>query len=337
MHLLNQQPLLPDWDVLNTNDPARACSHLSGLFRPHKVRLHSRAKKDAVNFQHNRAEFGNLSMNALRYGEEVTIDARNNLTDSYLVKFTLNGSSEVKQRKNVFTTDAGTVCVLNPSLPLKDHMSEDFEMLVVQVDGDSLRNILAEQVGTALSKPLEFKPAAFSISEDMASFTRLTKTICDDLADKNSGMRHSPICQKLEHVLMNLLLMEMPHSYSDILSLELDNPAPYVIRAAEEYIRAHLDKPITLCDLVTLTGTSGRSLQAAFKKYRGISPTAYIRNCRLDLARQHLLCKSNEKSITTIALDCGLSHLSKFAHYYKQRFGELPSETNANKRKVITT
>ena len=60
----------------------------------------------------------------------------------------------------------------------------------------------------------------------------------------------------------------------------------------------------------------------------------YLRNCRLDYARNLLMKSSIEKSITEIALDSGFTHLGKFANYYKARFGELPSKTYANKRHI---
>jgi len=34
-------------------------------------------------------------------------------------------------------------------------------------------------------------------------------------------------------------------------------------------------------------------------------------------------------SVTEVALSCGFNHLSKFAKSYRERFGELPSETLA--------
>jgi AraC-like DNA-binding protein len=58
---------------------------------------------------------------------------------------------------------------------------------------------------------------------------------------------------------------------------------------------------------------------------------AYLRNVRLDLARFELKQKSSgSTSVTEVAMNCGFSHLSKFASAYKERFGELPSETLRN-------
>jgi len=323
---------LSNWQVMNTHDQGRACSHLSTLFRPHKVRDH--ALKDAMHFQHNRVELGNFSVNTLSYGKEVTIDARNNLVDSYLVKFTLRGSSEVKQHKDSFTTDVGSVCVLNPSLPLKDHMSRDFETLIVQLKGNSLRQQLSEELGMSISQPLEFQAVSRSLTGKTASFARMVKMVCEDMADKHYGLQNQQVNRKIERDLVSLLLMDIPHTYSDRLNQEIRQPAPYLVRRAEDYIHTHLYERIVLDDLSVVTGVSSRTLQLAFRKFRGVTPMEYIRNYRLDYVRQQLTNRIIDKNITRIALDSGFTHLGKFAHYYKKRFGELPSETFANRGSI---
>ncbi len=323
--MLDHTRLLSAWGVMDTRDPGRACTHLSQLFRPHRVRLHHRA--DAVHFQHNRVELGGLSINMLHYGEEVTIDARNNLADSYLVKFTLNGASEVTQQRNHYRTRKGTVCVLNPSLPLNDHMSEDMEMLIVQFEGRELRDLLAEELGFPLRRPLEFQPLSCSLSGGAASFSRLVRTACEDLADGRSDLLRQETGRQLGRLMMQLLLLEMPHSYSEQLCREDTRPAPACVRLAEDYVHAHLDESILLAGLCTVSGASPRTLQQAFRKYRGLSPMEYIRNARLEQAHRRLADIDDGATVSQIAMDCGFSHLSRFARAYRERFGELPSHT----------
>lgn len=330
MLMPDQVSSLSRWEVMNTHDPDRARSHLSSLFRPHKVQDH--AQKDAMHFQHNRVELGGFSVNTLSYGKELTIDARNNLADSYLVKFTLRGSSEVKQHKDSFATHEGTVCVLNPSLPLKDHMSKDFEMLIVQIEGNNLRQQLSEELGISINQTLEFQPVSCSLVGKAAGLARMVKMVCEDLADEHSELQYQQVSRQIERALISLLLMDIPHTYSDRLNQEIKQPAPYIVRRAEDYIHTHLYERIVLDDLSAVAGVSSRALQLAFRKFRGVTPMEYIRNYRLDCVRRLLTNRIIDKSITQIALDSGFTHLSKFAYYYKERFGELPSETFANRR-----
>ena len=48
----------------------------------------------------------------------------------------------------------------------------------------------------------------------------------------------------------------------------------------------------------------------------------FLRNLRLDNARERILSGS---TVSDAALASGFSHLGRFAKYYAERFGDLPS------------
>ncbi|MNR39034.1 HTH-type transcriptional activator RhaS [compost metagenome] len=56
---------------------------------------------------------------------------------------------------------------------------------------------------------------------------------------------------------------------------------------------------------------------------------AWLRLQRLDAARAQLR-RGDAHSIAEVALRCGFAHLGRFSAYYRERFGELPSETQAS-------
>jgi|APSaa5957512535_1039671.scaffolds.fasta_scaffold43500_2 AraC-like DNA-binding protein len=316
---------LSHWQVLNTNDPSQACMHLSGLFRPHRVITH--ATGNSINFRHNRIEIGNFSMNALSYGEEVTINAKDN-ADNYLLKFTLDGSTRVKQLDTSFDTGANSLCVLNPTRPLEDRLSTDCNMLVVQLDGEHVRKMLIDELGCLLNKPLEFLPVCLPLKGTVASYAQIIMTVCDDINRDDSGLSGQLVAQQLEQMLISLLLMELPNTYSDILKQDIYQAPSSVLRCVDSYIDSYFAAQITVKDLAKAAGTSIRTLQKAFYTHKGISPMTYLRDRRLEHARKLLLnIDSNHESITDVALSCGFTHMSRFAQHYKIRFGELPSET----------
>lgn len=94
-----------------------------------------------------------------------------------------------------------------------------------------------------------------------------------------------------------------------------------------DYMRMHLDKPITLTELESVSGLSARSLQYAFQKRFGCTPLQWLSNERLDLARRKLLNPDRAMTVTRVALDTGFSNPGHFARKYYERFGELPSLT----------
>jgi AraC-like DNA-binding protein len=99
------------------------------------------------------------------------------------------------------------------------------------------------------------------------------------------------------------------------------------VAAAEEFMRAHAEAPLTVEQIAAAVGVGPRALQLAFRQLRGASPRAVLAGIRLDLARARLAAPDAAASVTDIALLCGLTHFGRFAAAYRARFGESPSET----------
>jgi AraC-like DNA-binding protein len=104
------------------------------------------------------------------------------------------------------------------------------------------------------------------------------------------------------------------------------------VRRAEEIMRSRIEEPLSVADLAQELGLSLRSLQLAFHTVHGEGPRARLAQIRLELARAALLAAEPPRQVTEIALDCGFTHLSRFAEAYQRAFGERPSETLARRR-----
>ena len=81
-------------------------------------------------------------------------------------------------------------------------------------------------------------------------------------------------------------------------------------------------------DLCEEAGISQRSLEYAFRKTFGMTPLAFQRLRRLYRTNLDLRnADISQTSVSEIALQNGFYELGRFAKYYRQVFGELPSET----------
>jgi len=121
-------------------------------------------------------------------------------------------------------------------------------------------------------------------------------------------------------------LVSIPHIFDHCFSETTPNPTKSV-RLVEEYLAHNIDQPVRLEDLVAVTGQSVRTIQEAFKKCRGYSPSSYLRECRLAKARKLLQESPPDTSIVSVALACGFASHGHFSHCYKKRFGENPRNT----------
>ena len=101
-----------------------------------------------------------------------------------------------------------------------------------------------------------------------------------------------------------------------------------VVDRAREYMRVHIDEPITVADLCTELKVSRRTLQYSFQDILNLNPVSFLRAMRLNGVRRALKnAEHGQESVADIAAQWGFWHLSHFAADYKTMFGELPSDT----------
>lgn len=85
---------------------------------------------------------------------------------------------------------------------------------------------------------------------------------------------------------------------------------------------------VTLSDMASVAGVSIRRMQDAVRSATGHTPTALLREIRLEAAHRALRAADpHVTTVATIAHDCGIAHLGRFAHQYRQRYGHSPSTT----------
>ena len=148
------------------------------------------------------------------------------------------------------------------------------------------------------------------------------------------SIRHSP--DMLRHVTLRRCLEE--GLFSTLLNLcaptERDGKdltactRQYVVNKARDYMREHVDEPITVSELCAHIRVSRRTLQYSFQDVLGTNPARYLRNMRLNGARREIRRQTDERApVADIAARWGFWHPSRFSAEYRSLFGELPSAT----------
>jgi AraC-like DNA-binding protein len=92
------------------------------------------------------------------------------------------------------------------------------------------------------------------------------------------------------------------------------------------WIRSNLHRSIQLSDLCQQSGYSERSLRNLFQERFQCGPVQWIRQQRMELARNKLLQAESSITVTTVAQSVGYQHLSQFSRDFHQTFGRRPSE-----------
>lgn len=178
--------------------------------------------------------------------------------------------------------------------------------------------------------------AGIDLRSDM---TRLVPLNVGDI-DFDTLFRH--LCEQVDLVGMNERLLaqlrfdESIYRYAAMLLYpdhfgltghKKEESAPRKLEAVCEFIRNHLGESLPLSRLEEVSGLSRRSLQYAFIRSYDMTPMAWIREQRLIRVRDLLRRAETGVTVKALALRCGFSNLASLAGYYRERFGELPSET----------
>ncbi|MCE0459700.1 helix-turn-helix transcriptional regulator [Curtobacterium flaccumfaciens] len=105
------------------------------------------------------------------------------------------------------------------------------------------------------------------------------------------------------------------------------------VAVADQWIRSRLREEITTADIAAAVGVSVRTLQQAFHKNLGVTPTGHVRSQRLERVREALLAADDEATVASVARDWGFRHIGRFSGAYNEMFGELPRMTLAHARR----
>lgn len=101
----------------------------------------------------------------------------------------------------------------------------------------------------------------------------------------------------------------------------------YIVDKAVEYMRGHLEDPPVMRQVCKAVRVCPRTLRYSFEDIVGASPNRFLLALRLQQVRRDLLETGPGASIQLIAQRYGFWHMSRFARFYHQAFGELPSAT----------
>jgi len=112
---------------------------------------------------------------------------------------------------------------------------------------------------------------------------------------------------------------------------EMQCSKPYrTVKHVRDVFHEKYDAEVSINTLCCKLGISRRMLEYHFQDQVGVSPMAYLRSIRLNESRRKLLSPDHVNlSVGDIAAEFGFWHPSRFASYYREQFGENPSETRA--------
>jgi AraC-like DNA-binding protein len=101
-----------------------------------------------------------------------------------------------------------------------------------------------------------------------------------------------------------------------------------IVARARAFIHANLDQPLSIEKIAAAAATSHRTLNRAFHVVLDETPYSYVQKLRLNRIRHELVTDAEAAcTITTVAHRWNIAEMGRFAAWYRDLFGELPSQT----------
>ena len=320
------QPVLEssDWSVASSVDEVRAL--LGRSFSECELEPTAEAEPVAV----RRRAFGSSSIIEVSYGGW-KFEKSPAPGDFFTECFIARGVSAIGYGEHIERCSPGARAIVISTLePVSLHVGSNTLMVAIRVERDSLHEHLSQLTGRSVRGTLELEAGVDAGRGNGAARRRLIET----------AMQGDPVNfsfgAAFEDAYLTALLTGQLHSHSHLLEERAPEGGHAAVRRVEDFIYAHPEQPLRSETLVAVSGICSSSLYEAFKHCLGTTPMRLLREVRLLRIREDLLRPEAETTVTSVALDWGVSHLARFGGCYARRFGELPSETLAKARRRAT-
>jgi len=175
---------------------------------------------------------------------------------------------------------------------------------------------------------LQTRPACWKRAERIVRAARATADSAPDTFD--AEVRRHALRDDLLKVAHDLV---SPEVGAEIRTPRSSQARQRIVVRSDEYLRAHLDRPIYTDELCDALAVSASCLAEAFRAVFAVSPHRFLKLRRLSMVRTALgLREGPTPLVKSVALSHGFWHLGQFAHDYRETFGETPSQTLARAR-----
>jgi AraC family transcriptional regulator, ethanolamine operon transcriptional activator len=159
-------------------------------------------------------------------------------------------------------------------------------------------------------------------------FSNCTLDVLRQVIDMPAVLLHAQARKCLQAHVINTLVDILDDSANIKEKLPAPSTRSYIVNRAIDLIDTRLGESIGLSEICRLIRVSPRTLRYSFEDVVGVSPMRYIIARRLNCVRNELLQRRSTCNIQDVAFRWGFWHLGRFARFYRQTFGELPSDTN---------
>ncbi len=205
---------------------------------------------------------------------------------------------------------------------------EHFDIVAFVVPVAALSRYTREVEHRDIEQELQRNTVIQATKEHADEFRGFLLTVLESVSRTPAMLQYAAMQKGLEHALLSSVVKAVGRSDEAARAGPSPTARHAIVSRAQDYMREHVEEPLTVEDLCRVLGVSRRTLQYSFQEVLQLNPVSYLRAMRLNGVRRMLKgADPLRDTVQDIAARWGFWHLSHFANDYRRMFGELPSET----------
>lgn len=203
--------------------------------------------------------------------------------------------------------------------------SAGWSQSALRLSSAQMTRCLSQLLDRPIVNPLEFAPT-FDMAAKSAKALSLQVQLAATPLDGEAFFSSSPLAAaQFSECVATFVLENFSHNYSEALLRRGTDLTPKRVKRAMDFMRANIERPMTLEEISAAASTSVRALHYSFKQFLGLPPFEYLRQIRLEAAYKELATAPESVTIADIARKWGFPNAGRFAFHCKQSYGHAPS------------
>jgi AraC-like DNA-binding protein len=306
---------------LTTTRVEEAVAAMSQKYRPHRLKVLS-SDSGGIDFSHQSVALDRASINILRYGPDVVIDA-GDFDTFYMLELPMTGGVDLNYDGRDVSSGVGKALFLSPGPPVVSHWHGGTTQLMLRLQRELVENAFVRSAGARPGCIPVFAPEIDLETAAGRRILALLGLIVAEQVESAEEQREPLGATPLIGAILETLFATMPFRPAAARP-SLNSPAcPYYVRR----LRTILDEPSALAqsiaELAEKIGVSERTLAKGTRRFLGISPYEYLTRRRMEHARD--LLDRREYTVSRVALEVGYANAGRFAATFRAFFGSYPS------------
>ncbi|MGW0889493.1 AraC family ligand binding domain-containing protein [Saccharopolyspora sp. NPDC002578] len=242
--------------------------------------------------------------------------------DAYSFGVTETGAQTFRCRGAARISAAGMVMAFNPDETHDGHsaIAEGFTYRIVHIGPEVVAEVLADAAGHAAGAlPLFAEPVLHD-----PLLARAVSDLNRTLLDEESALTRDEALRRTVYAMVRRgSLRAPPIDWEPAV-----RPIPAGVRAARDYLHAHVAEDFSAQRLAEVAGCSRFALSRAFTAAHGLAPGAYQRQLRLREARRLLGAGAGAAEA---AARCGFADQAHLTRWFRRCYGITPGAFRAGR------